>query len=96
MIKLIMFDLGNVFLKDNGEVYADDVGKKLSQISYESMYDSNFKIELNEISKELNVDEFYLRERLVNYFSNRFHNINPFFFLFYHKLLVKMKWKIKK
>lgn len=73
-IKMIIFDLGKVLLKEN-KLYNTEitnVGRRLAQISYESMYDSNFKTELAEISNEYHVDEFYLKESLKNYFYNKY------------------------
>ena len=71
-IKLIMFDLGNVLLKEKNEksVIYDDIGKKLASISYDSVFDDEFKRNLKEISKEYNVDEYFLKERLLKYFRD--------------------------
>ena len=71
MIKLIIFDLGNVLLKETG-IISNDVGKKLSVISYESMYDSNFNTELDNFCSTYNYDKAYLKEQLKQYFNSRY------------------------
>ena len=70
MIKLIMFDLGNVLLKS---VYTitDPDDLELFKLSYEKM-DNDFKRDLLRYSKENNLDYTYLNDRVKTLFKQKF------------------------
>jgi FMN phosphatase YigB (HAD superfamily) len=70
-----MFDLGKVLLKekdDNIIANFDPVGKELSSIAYESVYDDVFQQELKNISDKYKIDEYFLREKLNSFFKSKF------------------------